>query len=152
MFLMLAVVAGSIGWATRDQEAQRAEVDLERSVRAAGIELEVNRAIANAQQLQAQSKWPEAMAAAQRARGLLAGTEINSELLERIDDLESDLSTVLLLEEIRDRPVQSHYASGVELEERYSKVFARAASTSRCWSRGRPRNEFAAEAFASSWP
>ena len=78
--LMLAVVAGNIGWATRDREARRAEANLERSVRAAGIKLEVNPAIADAQGMQAQSKWPEAMAAAQRARGLLAGTEVNSEL------------------------------------------------------------------------
>jgi len=123
LLLMLAVVATSVGWVTRDREARRVEGERERSARAAEIEREVKRALADAQHLQGQAKWPEALAAAQRARGLLAGAEISTELRQRIDELESDLVTVLRLEEIHGRPVLPDYSTGVELDAGYAKVF-----------------------------
>ena len=112
LLVMLSVLTGSLGWVARDRAMRRS--DLER---------EVNRAVADAEQLQGQSKWPEALSAAQRARGLLAGADIDTELRQRIDDLESDLAMVLRLEEIHGQPVQPDFHTGEELDAGYANVF-----------------------------
>ena len=57
---------------------------------------------------------------------------------------------MLLLEEIRGRPIQPYYTSGVELEQRYSKAFREYGIDVEVLEPGAPRNEFAAEAFASN--
>ena len=91
MALLVAVgtVAGSLGWVARDRTARQAV-----------LEQEVNLALKEAQQLQEQAKWPEALSAAKRAEGLLAGGS-SDELSQRARQLRKDAEMVLRLEEIR---------------------------------------------------
>ncbi len=70
----ILVVAGTIGWAVRDRDAQAQEATRERAAREAAIQAEVNLALKEAEQWQEQAKWPEALSAAKRAEGFLAGS------------------------------------------------------------------------------
>jgi serine/threonine protein kinase/Tfp pilus assembly protein PilF len=88
LLLAGAILAGGIGWIVRD-----------RAARLAMTEGEVNRALDEATALQAQSKWPEALGAAKRAEGFLAGGASEG-LRRRVRELQNDLKMVLRLEEI----------------------------------------------------
>jgi tetratricopeptide (TPR) repeat protein len=88
MLIVVAAVAGSVGWASRNRQARQA-----------AVELEVNLALKEAEQWQEQLKWPEALSAAKRAEGLLAGSG-SDELRERVRQLRKDLEMVLRVEEI----------------------------------------------------
>src|SRR5262249_59896682 len=90
LLVVLGTVAGSIGWATRD-----------RAARQAAIEREIDLALDETGRFQDQKKWPEALASARHARGLLAGASVGAALRQRIDDLEVDAAGVLRLESIR---------------------------------------------------
>jgi serine/threonine protein kinase/Tfp pilus assembly protein PilF len=94
------VVTGTLGWAVRDREAHAQEAARERAARQTALELEVSLALKEAEQSQEQGKWPEALSAARRAEGLLAGGG-SDELRERVHLLRKDLEMVLRLEEIR---------------------------------------------------
>jgi tetratricopeptide (TPR) repeat protein len=65
------------------------------------VEGEVQLALQEATRLQEQAKWPEALSAARRAEGLLAGGLVNDELRQRVRDLLTDLEMVARLEDIR---------------------------------------------------
>jgi hypothetical protein len=82
-------LAGSIGWAARD-----------RAARQAALEAEADLALKEAERWQQQGKYPEALSAAKRAEGLLAGGG-SDELRQRVQELRKDLEMVLRLEEIR---------------------------------------------------
>ncbi|HMF12630.1 MAG TPA: tetratricopeptide repeat protein, partial [Gemmataceae bacterium] len=112
LFVVLGAVAGSIGWATRD-----------RAARQAAIEREVDLALEEAQRFQDQKRWPEALASARRARGLLAGADASAELRQRIDELESDAAVVLRLEGVHGQPEGPDYFNGIELDAGFAKVF-----------------------------
>jgi serine/threonine protein kinase/Flp pilus assembly protein TadD len=88
VLLILLTVTGGIGWNLRD-----------RAARQTAVEQEVNLALKEAEQLQEQSKWPEALSAVKRAQGLLAGGGTD-ELRERVRQHRKDLEMVLRLEEI----------------------------------------------------
>ncbi len=88
LFAVLAVVA-TFGWAVR-----------ERFAREAAIQAEVDLALQEAERWQEQAKWPEALSAAKRAEGLLAGTESN-EPRERAAQLRKELEMVVALEAYR---------------------------------------------------
>ena len=60
--LILLILTGNIGWNVRD-----------RAARQTAVEQEVNLALTEAEQWQEQAMWPEALSAAKRAEGLLAG-------------------------------------------------------------------------------
>ncbi len=89
VLLTLLTVTGGIGWNVRD-----------RAARQTAVEHEVSLALKEAEQLQELAKWPEALAAAKRAQGLLAGGG-SDELRERVRQLRKDLDMVLRLEDIR---------------------------------------------------
>src|SRR5262249_23163896 len=89
VLLILLIVTGGIGWNVRD-----------RAARQMAVEQEVNLALKEAEQLQEQEKWPEALSAAKRAEGLLAGGG-SDELRERVHQLRKDVELVLRLEDIR---------------------------------------------------
>ena len=93
------VVAGTIGWASATGTAQAREAARERAARQTAVEQEVNLALKEAEQWQEQAKWPEALSAAKRAEGLLAGSG-SDELRERVHQLRKDLEMVLRLEDI----------------------------------------------------
>jgi serine/threonine protein kinase/tetratricopeptide (TPR) repeat protein len=88
VLLSVVVLAGGAAWALRD-----------RAVQAAAAKQHVIRALDEAATLQGQAKWPEALEAARRAEGFLAGGD--AELRQRVDAVRKDLEMVLRLEEIR---------------------------------------------------
>jgi tetratricopeptide (TPR) repeat protein len=89
VLLILLTVTGGIGWNMRD-----------RAARQAAVEQQVKLALKEAEEWQEQGKWPEALTAAKRAEGLLAGGG-SDELRERVHQLRKDLDMVLRLEDIR---------------------------------------------------
>jgi serine/threonine protein kinase/tetratricopeptide (TPR) repeat protein len=89
VLLFFLAVTGGIGWNIRDRTARQTAVDRE-----------VNLAVKEAERWQEQGKWPEALAAAKRAQGLLAGGG-GDELREGVHQLRKDLEMVLRLDEIR---------------------------------------------------
>ncbi len=89
VLLILLTVTGGIGWNVRD-----------RAARQTAVEQEVKLAVKEAEQWQEQGKWPEALSAAKRAEGLLAGGG-SDELRERVHQLRTDLDMVLRLDDIR---------------------------------------------------
>jgi len=97
--LSLLVVAGTLGWAVRDREANAREASREREARQTAVEQEVNLAMKETGQLQGQKRWPEALSAARRAEGLLADVH-SDELREQVRQLRKDLEMVLRLEDI----------------------------------------------------
>jgi eukaryotic-like serine/threonine-protein kinase len=85
---ILVLLGGGAGWVVRDRAARRAMT-----------EREVTQALDEATTLQGQSKWPEALEAAKRAEGFLAGGASES-LRQRVREVLNDLKMVLRLEEI----------------------------------------------------
>jgi eukaryotic-like serine/threonine-protein kinase len=83
-----AILAGCIGWIVRD-----------RAARLAMTEREVILAVNESTLLQSQEKWSQALEAAKRAEGLLAGGASES-LRQRVLELRKDLLMVLRLEQI----------------------------------------------------
>jgi tetratricopeptide (TPR) repeat protein len=82
-------VAASVGWAIRDRAARQAVV-----------EVAVDVALKEAQGLHAQRKYAQALQAAKRAEGLVAGSS-DQDLQRRVGNLRKDLEMVLRLESIR---------------------------------------------------
>jgi serine/threonine protein kinase/tetratricopeptide (TPR) repeat protein len=89
LLLSLLVAGGGAAWAMRD-----------RAARAAAAEAEVRRALDEAATLLSHGKWPEALAAARRAEGLLAGGG-DARLRNRVDEMKKDVEMVLRLERLR---------------------------------------------------
>jgi tetratricopeptide (TPR) repeat protein len=88
----VAVLAGSVGWVLRDQEARRAET--QRLVTAA---------LADEETLRHQHRYPEALVAAQRAEELLVGGEGKDELRQVVAERLADEHMLAKLEDIRSR-------------------------------------------------
>jgi serine/threonine protein kinase/tetratricopeptide (TPR) repeat protein len=89
--VLIAVLSlvGGVVWVMRD-----------RSARLAAGEQAVKRVLDEADTLQGQARWPEALQASKRAQWLLAASG-NEELRQRQRDLRKDLEMVLLLDDIR---------------------------------------------------
>jgi serine/threonine protein kinase/tetratricopeptide (TPR) repeat protein len=85
-----AVLAGSIGWVARDQAAQRTEME-----RGVGAALE------ESSSWQERRRLPEALSAARRAQGLLAGRPAGPALRRRVDERMADLELLDRLENDR---------------------------------------------------
>ncbi len=86
--LALLVAVGSIGWVARD-----------RAARLAAVEVEVDLALKEAERLQDEGKYPQALSAAKRAEALVTGG--SQELRQRVCRLRADLDMVARLERIR---------------------------------------------------
>jgi serine/threonine-protein kinase len=85
---VVVLMGGGAGWVVRD-----------RAARSATMEREVNRALGEATEFQAQLKWPEALEAVKRAEGFLAG-DASEPLRQHVRELRNDVKMVLRLEEI----------------------------------------------------
>jgi serine/threonine protein kinase/tetratricopeptide (TPR) repeat protein len=88
--LLLAVLAGSIGWVVRDAAARRAET----------VRL-VKSALKESATWQEQRRLLEALSAARRAEGLLAGADVEEALRQRVQARLADLELVDRLENVR---------------------------------------------------
>src|SRR5262249_24570207 len=85
--LLVAARVGGGEWLRRAQQ------------RAAAVQ-EVEVALREAARLQDERKWPEALAAAQRAEAVLAGGAVNAELERQVRERRTDLEMVATLEAI----------------------------------------------------
>jgi tetratricopeptide (TPR) repeat protein len=108
-----AILASGLGWIVRD-----------RAAREEAIEGEVRRALSEATALRSRSRWPEALEAAKRAEGVLAGGG-GEPLLSRVHELRRDLAMALRLEEIR-LPQDLSGPDGLHDDEWAEATYARA--------------------------
>src|SRR5262249_2140703 len=88
------LVVGGFGWMVRDREAQVAERARERQTQQEMIEREVKNAVMEANRLQGESKWAQALSWVTRAEGILAHGGRNEELRQRVHALRADLEMV----------------------------------------------------------
>jgi tetratricopeptide (TPR) repeat protein len=147
----LLATAGSIGWVARNREARQAR--LTGQVEAI-LEDEVVR-------LEQEQKWPEALAALERAEAVLAGGEVGGALQRRLDDTRRDLVFIAELDHIReeravyvegkfnDAGAVRHYAEafrtyGLDVE-------ALSAEETAAWLQGKPAMAVAIAAALDDW-
>ena len=90
VLFFLVLLGGGAGWLVRDQEVRRTKV-------ANQLEL----ILSEVEQLEAEQKWPEALAAARRAEALVAGGGGDQALAGQVQQVLADLNLVQRLEEIR---------------------------------------------------
>jgi tetratricopeptide (TPR) repeat protein len=90
LLVAVGVVAASIGWVARDRAA--------RQVRLTG---QVELILDEVDRLEQEQKWPEALAAAERAEVALAGGEVDDAVRQRVRDVKRDLAFVARLDRIR---------------------------------------------------
>jgi tetratricopeptide (TPR) repeat protein len=88
--VLLVVLSGSIGWVARDAAARRAET-----------ERLVTSALEESASWQEQRRLLEALSAARRAEGLLAGADVDEALRQRVRTRLADLELLDRLENIR---------------------------------------------------
>jgi serine/threonine protein kinase/Flp pilus assembly protein TadD len=100
LLLVLGVVAGSIGYVVRDRAARQAEVEQERIARQAETGGAVEEALKESAFFRKQSRWPEALAAAQKAAAILKSGEGSSTLQERVREVVADMEMIKKLDEI----------------------------------------------------
>jgi tetratricopeptide (TPR) repeat protein len=87
---LLVLLAGSIGWAVRDQAARQARVTNQADL-----------ALEQADRHQDDRNWPEALQAAKRAEAILASGNADALLERRVRQAVADLELVRRLEETR---------------------------------------------------
>jgi tetratricopeptide (TPR) repeat protein len=112
ILLFLVLLGSGIGWTIRDREAREQEITHEREAREQEIayEREARRArtasqielvLEEVERLEQEQKWPEALAAANRAVAVLAAAEANIELDARVRQAVAELTLVSRLDEAR---------------------------------------------------
>jgi Flp pilus assembly protein TadD/serine/threonine protein kinase len=98
--LVLLLAVACVGWLVRDRAAREEEIARERTTQEESLEREVERTVQDAERLQDQKSWTEALSAVKRAEALLAGGG-SDEIGARVRELRKDLEMALRLEEIR---------------------------------------------------
>jgi serine/threonine protein kinase/Flp pilus assembly protein TadD len=111
ILIAITVVAGTIGWFINDRQVQQRIT--EREVESAAVE---------ADRLQRQAKWADALSWVTRAEGVLAHGGGNEDLRRRVQSLRADLEVVTALEEIR---LEKEEFNDIELgkDTAYEKAF-----------------------------
>src|SRR5262249_43672575 len=97
VLFFLVVLGSGIGWALRGRAGRETERSRERRERQGRVELFLQ----DVERLQRELKWPEALAAAQRAEAALAGGETDPATQEKVRAVLVDLAMVHQLEEIQ---------------------------------------------------
>jgi serine/threonine-protein kinase len=107
--LLLLGAAGAVRWAGEraQRQAEAARHVQEQAMRQAATAGAVDQALDEARRLMSQYQWPEAAAAAQRARALLANGEGTADLERRVQQYVADTSLILRLlhSRVREGPV-----------------------------------------------
>ncbi|MBI1916590.1 MAG: tetratricopeptide repeat protein [Planctomycetes bacterium] len=110
--LAVLLVVGGLGWMVRDRAARQALV--------AG---QVDLFLADVERLEREQKWPEALAAANRAEAALAGGEADLATMEKVRTVLADLELVRRLEEIRLLEGEPTREMRYDSNRRYAAVF-----------------------------
>jgi serine/threonine protein kinase/Flp pilus assembly protein TadD len=101
-FVVAALLAvGSVAWIVRDRANRQAEAEHERSQRQGRLSTRVDQILADVERLSREQKWPEALAAAQRAEAVLASGEADEGTQQRVGEVLRDLTFVVRLDRIR---------------------------------------------------
>jgi tetratricopeptide (TPR) repeat protein len=104
LVLFLLVLLGiAIGWAVRDRSAREAEAAQQQAARQGKVAGQVESIFAEVDRLEAEQKWPEALAAARRGQAAVAGGEADEATAERVRQRLKDLEFIDRLEQIRQR-------------------------------------------------
>jgi serine/threonine protein kinase/Tfp pilus assembly protein PilF len=113
LLLTVSTIAASLGWAARDQAARQA-----------AVEQEARRALDEAERWLEQDRWPEALMAAKRAEGFLAGRR-SGELDEHVHRLRTDLEMILRLEDVAllATEVKNNRLDWDAVDQGYAKAF-----------------------------
>jgi len=106
----VGVVAGTVGWMSRDRAARRLVV-----------EEAATRALDEADERQKQGKWQEALAAAERAKAALASGEGGTDLQEQVAEQLATLRMIAQLQEIR--AARLDYFDGEGANREYVRAF-----------------------------
>jgi tetratricopeptide (TPR) repeat protein len=112
--LFLLLLGGGVGWIARDKAARQAKI--------AG---EINQALQEAREREAQGRWSEARAALERARALAAGSADVSRLRRRADELGQDLAMAMKLETLLLQPSDTTEVDrrGAQEERDFAEAF-----------------------------
>jgi serine/threonine protein kinase/Flp pilus assembly protein TadD len=112
MWAVVAMLLVGTGWAMRD-----------RAVREAAVDREVSRILHEADTLVQSAKWPEAVAAVERAQKLLTAAG-RREMPVRLTELQSDLAFAQRLEDVYRQPKTEDFLWGHEPDTAYAEAFA----------------------------
>jgi serine/threonine protein kinase/tetratricopeptide (TPR) repeat protein len=115
VLVAVGALAGSIGWAMRDQEARRATTAEQ-----------VHLALTEAGVLQGQQKWRDALAAVKRAEAVLASGSGTAELHQRVQELGKDLDMAARLDDLRLQKSHGGDAGFRGGDQRAAAAYARA--------------------------
>src|SRR5262249_14411466 len=92
--LALFVAVGTVGWALRDRAAREDEVAKERFDRKQRLIAQVETILDEVNRLEREQKWPEALAAVERAEVALAGGEADDAVRQRVGEVRRELAFV----------------------------------------------------------
>jgi eukaryotic-like serine/threonine-protein kinase len=94
VLFFLVLLGSGAGWAWRDRSAREAEAARQQGERQAKARGQVESIFAEVDRLEAEQKWPEALAAARRAEAIVAGGEADAATAERVRERLRDLEFV----------------------------------------------------------
>jgi tetratricopeptide (TPR) repeat protein len=122
VLFFLVLLGSGIGWAVRDRSARDAEAAQQQAARQAKAAGQVESVFAEVDRLEAERKWPEALAAAQRAEAAVAGGEADAATAERVRQRLKDLQFIDRLEQIRLEDRETH-ADYIKRDRDYAQAF-----------------------------
>jgi serine/threonine protein kinase len=121
VLFFLVLLGSGVGWAVRDRSAREAEAARQQAERQAKVAGQVESILADADRLEKEQKWPEALTAARRAEAVVAGGEADPATAERVRQRLKDLEFIDRLEQIRIQKAMSlDYA---EANQDYARAF-----------------------------
>ena len=97
----IVLVGSGIGWSVRDRSARVADAERQQVERQTKLARQVESILTEADRLEGEQKWPEALAAARRAEAAAAGGEADAATAQRVRVLLKDLLFIDRLEQIR---------------------------------------------------
>jgi Tfp pilus assembly protein PilF len=162
MVLSFLVLLGSgMGWAVRDRQAREADIARERSERQQRLTAQVELILVEADRLEREQKWPEALAAARRAEAAVFGDEADAATAQRVRELLKDVELIDRVEQIRmeSATIVDGKLNIARLDREYARAFreygvdveALAAETSIACLKARPTLAMPLAAALDNW-
>jgi len=122
----VVLVIGSVGWMLRVRAAHKEDAAREREARQARIVGQVELILAEVERLQKGQKWPEALAAAQRAEAAVTSGEADAATAQQVRALLKDLELIDRLEQIRMQSatiVEGKFDNAGQADRDYARAF-----------------------------